>query len=43
MLDTTRKALVAVLRSRDRTELVHDLDRQLLGLPRRTALRAAAV
>ena len=42
-LDTTRKAIVAVLRSRDRTELVHDLDRQLLGLPRRARLRAAAV
>lgn len=42
-LDTARKAIVAVLRSRDRTELVHDLDRQLLGLPRRAPLRAAAV
>ena len=42
-LDTTRKAIVAVLRSRDRAELVHDLDRQLLGLPRRAPLRAAAV
>ena len=42
-LDTARKALVAVLRSRDRVELVHDLDRQLLGLPRRAPLRAAAV
>ena len=42
-LDTTRKAIVAALRSRDRTELVHDLDRQLLGLPRRAPLRAAAV
>jgi hypothetical protein len=43
MLDTVRRALVAVLRSRDRSELVHDLDRQLLGLPRRVPLRAAAV
>ena len=43
MLDTVRRALVAVLRSRDRAELVHDLDRQLLGLPRRASLRAAAV
>jgi hypothetical protein len=43
MLDTVRRALVAVLRSRDRAELVHDLDRQLLGLPRRAAVRAAAV
>jgi hypothetical protein len=42
-LDTTRKAIVAVLCSRDRTELVRDLDRQLLGLPRRAPLRAAAV
>ena len=42
-LDTARKAIVAVLRSRDRVELVHDLDRQLLGLPRRARLRAAAV
>ncbi len=43
MLDIARRALVAVLRSRDRAELVHDLDRQLLGLPRRVLLRAAAV
>ncbi|MGH3064940.1 MAG: hypothetical protein ACRDOF_01435 [Gaiellaceae bacterium] len=42
-LDIARRALVAVLRSRDRAELVHDLDRQLLGLPRRASLRAAAV
>ncbi|MBM2822168.1 MAG: hypothetical protein HW413_914 [Thermoleophilia bacterium] len=42
-LDTARKALVAVLRSRDRVELVHDLDRELLGLPRRAPLRAAVV
>ena len=43
LLDATRRALVSVLRSRDRAELVYDLDRQLLGLPRRAALRAAAV
>ena len=43
ILDTARRALVAVLRSRERAELVHDLDRQLLGLPRRASLRAAAV
>ncbi len=43
VLDAVRRALVAVLRSRDRAELVHDLDRQLLGLPRREPLRAAAV
>jgi hypothetical protein len=42
-MDAVRRALVAVLRSRDRAELVHDLDRQLLGLPRRAPLRAAAV
>ena len=42
-MDAVRRALVAVLRSRDRSELVHDLDRQLLGLPRRAPLRAAAV
>ena len=43
MLDAIRRALVSVLRSRDRAELVYDLDRQLLGLPRRAALRTAAV
>ena len=43
MLDIARRALVAVLRSRARTDLVHDLDRELLGLPRRVPLRAAAV
>jgi hypothetical protein len=42
-MDAVRRALVAVLRSRDRAELVHDLDRELLGLPRRAPLRAAAV
>jgi len=42
-LETARRALVALLRSRDRTELVHDLDRQLLGLPQRAPVRAAAV
>jgi len=41
LLDATRRALVSVLRSRDRAELVYDLDRQLLGLPRRAALRTA--
>ena len=43
MLDAIRRALVSVLRSRDRAELVYDLDRQLLGLPRRAVVRAAAV
>jgi len=42
-VDATRRALVMVLRSRDRVELVHELDRDLLGLPRRPAARAAAV
>jgi hypothetical protein len=41
--DASRRAFVAVLRSRDRAELVHDLDRELLGLSRRTVVRAAAV
>jgi hypothetical protein len=34
-VDATRRALVAALRSGDRVELVHELDRELLGLPRR--------
>ncbi len=42
-VDTTRRALVAVLRAPDRAELVHELDRELLGLPRRSAAWAAAV
>lgn len=42
-VDAARRAIVAALRSRDRAELVHDLDRELLGLPRRPAARAAAV
>jgi hypothetical protein len=42
-LEAVRKALVATLRSRDRVELVHELDRELLGLPRRTAAWAEAV
>jgi hypothetical protein len=43
-VDAVRRALVAVLRARDRSELVYELDRELLGLtPRRPALRAAAV
>jgi hypothetical protein len=42
--DAVRRALVAALRARDRVELVHELDRELLGLPRRElARRAAAV
>lgn len=41
VLDAVRRALVAALRSGDRVELVHDLDRELLGLDRRPTLRAA--
>jgi hypothetical protein len=41
--EAVRKALVATLRSRDRRELVHELDRELLGLPRRPAAWAQAV
>jgi hypothetical protein len=40
-LDAARRALVAVLRSRDRAALVRDLDRELLGLGQRPSLRAA--
>jgi hypothetical protein len=43
VLDAARRALVAALRSGDRAELVHDLDRELLGLPRRLSAHAAAV
>jgi hypothetical protein len=44
VVDATRRALVAALRARDRVELVHELDRELLGLPsRRPVPRAAAV
>ena len=42
-LDTARRALVAVLRAPDRAELVHELDRELLGLPGRSAAWAVAV
>ena len=42
-MDAARRAFVAVLRSRDRAELVYDLDRELLGSSRRSAVRAAAV
>jgi hypothetical protein len=41
--EAVRKALVAALRSRDRVELVYELDRELLGLPRRPAAWAEAV
>jgi hypothetical protein len=43
-IDAARRAVVAVLRSRDRDRLAHDLDRELLGLDRRQAAqRAVAV
>jgi hypothetical protein len=42
-VDAMRRAVVAVLRSRDRDRLVHDLDRELLGLERRTQTHAVAV
>ena len=41
--DAVRRALVTVLRAGDRAELVRDLDRELLGLPRRSAAHAIAV
>ena len=43
MVDAARRTLVAVLRSGDRSELVRDLDRELLGLPRRSPAHAVAV
>jgi hypothetical protein len=42
-LDAARRAVVAILRAPDRVELVHDLDRELLGLRRRDVARAVAV
>jgi hypothetical protein len=42
-LDAVRRALVAVLRSRDRAALVRDLDRELLGVRRRAPVGAAVV
>jgi hypothetical protein len=41
--EAVRRALVATLRSGDRVGLVHELDRELLGLPRRAAAWAEAV
>jgi hypothetical protein len=41
--DVARRALVAVLRSRDRVALQEELDRELLGLRRSVAPRALAV
>ena len=42
-IDAARRAVVAILRSRDRERLAHELDRELLGLDRRSAPRAVAV
>jgi hypothetical protein len=42
-VDAARRAVVAVVRSRDRDRLAHDLDRELLGLGRPSAARAIAV
>jgi hypothetical protein len=41
--DAVRRAVVAVLRSRDRERLAYELDRELLGLGRAEAPRAVAV
>jgi len=41
-VDTVRRATVAVLRARDRAELKHDLDRELLGVRRRHPVTASA-
>ncbi|HSJ95327.1 MAG TPA: hypothetical protein VK896_14955 [Gaiellaceae bacterium] len=41
-VDAARRAIVAILRGGERRELVHALDRELLGLPRRTAVRMAS-
>ena len=42
-MDAARRAVVAVLRSRDRDRLALDLDRELLGLEPRPSPRAVAV
>jgi hypothetical protein len=42
-MDAARRAVVAVVRSRDRDRLAHDLDRELLGLGRRPAPHVVAV
>ena len=42
-VDAARRAVVAVLRSRDRERLAHELDRELLGLGPSEAPRALAV
>ena len=42
-IDSVRRAVVAVLRSRDRDRLALDLDRELLGLEPQASPRALAV
>jgi hypothetical protein len=42
-VDAARRAVVAVLCSRDRDRLTHELDRELLGLDRQRVPRAVAV
>jgi hypothetical protein len=42
-VDAARRAVVAVLRSRDRDRLAHELDRELLGLARARPPHAVAV
>ena len=42
-VDAARRAIVTVLRAGDREGLVRDLDRELLGLPRRSEHHAVAV
>ena len=42
-VDAARRAVVAVLRTDDRGALGHELDRELLGVPRREKARALAV
>ena len=42
-VDAARRAVVAVLRSRDRGRLAHELDRELLGLGRRPEAHAIAI
>ena len=42
-VDAVRRGVVAVLRSRDRHDLVRELDRELLGLDRRSTHHALAV
>jgi hypothetical protein len=42
-LDAARRSIVAALQAPDRAELVHDLDRELLGLRPRSDIRAVAV